>query len=217
MTNPRRITLYHSPLTRSSGVLTLLEELGADYEIRTLDLKAGEHRAPAFLSVNPLGKVPAIRHGDVVVTEQAAIFIYLADLYPEAKLAPALDDPLRGPYLRWLVLYGSSFEPAVVDRSMKREPGPQAMSPYGTYDAVMDLLTAQLRKGPYLFGKRITAADVLWATALGWTTSLKLVPPNLELLRYVERFRTRSAVARAEAIDEKLNRQLEGEFEHRTG
>lgn len=217
MTNSRRITLYHSPLTRSSGVLTLLEELRADYELRTLDLKAGEHRAPAYLSVNPLGKVPAIRHGDVVVTEQAAIVIYLADLYPEAKLAPALDDPLRGPYLRWLVLYGSSFEPAVVDRSMKRDPGPQAMSPYGSYDAVMDLLTTQLRKGPYLFGKRYTAADVLWATALGWTTRLKLVPPNLELLRYVERFRTRSAVVRAEAIDETLNRQLEGDFEHRTG
>lgn len=217
MTNPRRITLYHSPLTRSSSVLTLLEELGADYGLRTLDMKAGEHRAPAFLSVNPLGKVPAIRHGDMVVTEQAAIFIYLADLYPEAKLAPALDDPLRGPYLRWLVLYGSSFEPAVVDRSMKRDPGPPSMSPYGSYDAVMDLLTAQLRKGPYLFGKRFTAADVLWATALGWTTSLKLVPPNLELLRYVERFRTRSAVAHAEAIDQTLSRQLEGEFEHRTG
>ena len=217
MTNPRRITLYHAPRTRSSGILTLLEELGADYELRTLDTKAGEQRAPAFLSVNPLGKVPAIVHGDVVVTEQAAIVIYLADLYPEAKLAPALDDPLRGPYLRWLVLYGSAFEPAIVDHAMKRDPGPPAMSPYGSYDAVREMLTAQLRKGPYLFGKRFTAADILWATALGWTTGFKLVPPNLELLRYVERFRTRSAVARAEAIDERLNRQLDGEIETRTG
>lgn len=75
MTNPRRITLYHAPRARSSGVLTLLEELGADYELRTLDMKVGEQRAPAFLSINPLGKVPAIEHGDVVVTEQAAIFI----------------------------------------------------------------------------------------------------------------------------------------------
>ncbi|GBU18445.1 MULTISPECIES: glutathione S-transferase [Methylobacterium] len=217
MTNPRRVTFYHAPRTRASGVLTLLEELGADYELRTLDMKAGTHRARDFLSVNPLGKVPAIVHGDAVVTEQAAIYIYLADLYPEAKLSPALDDPLRGPYLRWLVLYGSSFEPAIVDRAMERDPGPQAMSPYGSYDAVMDLLTAQLRKGPYLFGKRFTAADILWATALAWTTQFKLVPPNLELLRYVERFRTRSAVVRAEAIDERLHRQVEGEFEHRTG
>ncbi|MGU3362382.1 glutathione S-transferase family protein [Methylobacterium sp. M6A4_1b] len=215
--NSRRITLYHAPRTRSSGVLTLLEELGADYGLRTLDLKAGEHRAPAFLAVNPLGKVPAIVHGDVVVTEQAAIVIYLADLYPEAKLAPALDDPLRGPYLRWLAFHGASFEPAIVDRAMNRDPGPRAMSPYGGYDAVMDALTAQLRRGPYLFGKRFTAADVLWATALGWTTRAKLVPPNLELLRYVERFRTRSAVVRAEALDERLARDLEGEIEHRTG
>ncbi|GJD93984.1 hypothetical protein OCOJLMKI_1182 [Methylobacterium iners] len=180
-------------------------------------MKAGEQWAPAFLSINPLGKVPAIEHGDVVVTEQAAIFIYLADLYPEAKLAPALGDPLRGCYLRWLVLYGSSFEPAVVDQAMKRGPGPQSMSPYGSYDALMDLLTSQVRKGPYLFGKRFTAADVLWATALGWTMNLKLVPSKLELLRYVERFRTRSAVARAEAIDESLSRRLESDYETRTG
>jgi glutathione S-transferase len=213
----RRITFYHAPRSRSSGVLTLLEELGADYALRTLDLKAGEQRTPAFLSINPLGKVPAIVHGDVVVTEQAAIVIYLADLYPEAKLAPAVDDPLRGPYLRWLAFHGAAFEPAIVDRAMTRNPGPQAMSPYGSYDAVMDALTVQLRRGPYLFGKRFTAADVLWATALGWTTSAKLVPPNLELLRYVERFRTRSAVVRAEAIDERLHRELEGEIEHRTG
>jgi glutathione S-transferase len=217
MTDSRRITLHHAPRTRSSGVLTLLEELGADYALRTLDMAAGDHRAPAFLAVNPLGKVPAISHGDAVVTEQAAIFVYLADLYPEAKLAPALDDPLRGPYLRWLALHGSAFEPAVVDRALEREPGPRSMSPYGSYDAVMDLLAAQLRRGPYLFGKRFTAADVLWATALGWTMDAKLVPPNLDLLRYVERFRTRPAVSRAEAIDERLARQLEGEIEHRTG
>jgi glutathione S-transferase len=215
--NSRRITFYHAPLTRSSSVLTLLEELGADYALRTLDLNASEHRTPAFLSINPLGKVPAIVHGDVVVTEQAAIVIYLADLYPEAKLAPALDDPLRGPYLRWLAFHDASFEPAIADRAMTRDPGPQAMSPYGSFDAVMDALTAQLRRGPYLFGKRFTAADVLWATALGWATSAKLVSPNLELLRYVERFRTRSAVVRAEAIDERLHRELEGEIEHRTG
>lgn len=215
--NARRITLYHAPRTRSSGILTLLEELGADYALRTLDLKAGDNRAPPFLSINPLGKVPAIVHGEVVVTEQVAIAIYLADLYPEAKLAPAPGDPLRGPYLRWLAFHGAAFEPAIVDRAMTRDPGPQATSPYGSYDAVMNLLTTQLRKGPYLFGKRFTAADVIWATAISWTLNAKLVPPNLELLRYVERFQTRSAVVRAEAIDDRLRRVLEGEIETRTG
>jgi glutathione S-transferase len=217
VTDPRRITLYHSPLSRSSGVVTLLEELGADYELRTLDVKASEHRAPAFLSVSPLGPVPTILHDDVLVAEQAAIFIYLADLYPEARLAPAVGDPLRAPYLHWLVFHDSSFEPAIVDRVLKRDSGPHPMSPSGGYDAVMGELTAQLRRGPYLFGKRFTAADVLWGTSLGRATQSKLVPPNLELLRYVERFRTRPAVGRAEAIDDQLHRHTEDDFETRTG
>lgn len=100
---------------------------------------------------------------------------------------------------------------------LERDAGSEEMLPYGSDEAVMSMLTAQLRKGPYLLGKRYTATDVLWGTALGLATSSKLVPPNLELLRYVERFRTRSAVARAEAIDERLHKQLEGEIETRTG
>jgi glutathione S-transferase len=96
------ITFFHSPNTRSSGARILLEELGAPYELRAVNMKAGEQRKPAYLAVNPMGKVPAIRHRGALVTEQVAIFIYLADLFPQAKLAPANDDPQRGPYLRWL-------------------------------------------------------------------------------------------------------------------
>ncbi len=84
----RKLTFYHSPNTRSSGALTLLEELGAHYDLHILNMKAGEHRQPAYLAINPMGKVPALRHGDAVVTEQVAIFLYLADLFPEAGLAP---------------------------------------------------------------------------------------------------------------------------------
>ncbi len=157
-----RLTLYHSPQTRSSGTLVLLEELGAEYDLELINMKAGEQRKPAYLAINPLGKVPAIRIGESLVTEQGAIFIYLADLFPRANLAPALDDPLRGPYLRWLVFYGSSFEPAIVDRALKRDAAPQAMSPYGDYDSVMRALAEQLETGPYLLGNRMTAADVLW-------------------------------------------------------
>ena len=94
------VTLYHSPNTRSSGTLTLLEELGMPYELKVLDMKAGEQRQPPYLAVNPMGKVPAIRHGEAVVTEQGAIYLYLADLWPQAGLAPPIGDPLRGPYLR---------------------------------------------------------------------------------------------------------------------
>lgn len=209
MTQARHITLYHTPNTRSSGALLLLEELGADYSLHAVNMKAGQQRQPDYLAVNPLGKVPAIDHGGALVTEQAAITIYLADLYPEAGLAPALTDPLRGPYLRWLVFYGSSFEPAVVDRAMQREPGPAAMSPYGSYDAVMDAVCDQLRAGPYLLGDRFTAADVLWGMALSWTTMFKVVPERPEIMAYLERFKVRPALARLQAIDAKLAQEHE--------
>ena len=204
MDHDRRLTLYHAPRTRSSGMLVLLEELGAAYELHVVNMKAGEHKQPAFLALNPLGKVPAIRHGDALVTEQGAITIYLADLFAQAGLAPAIDDPLRGPYLRWLVFYGSSFEPAVVDRAMSREPGPPAMSLYGTYDAVLDAVVTQLRPGPWLLGGRFTAADVLWGMALSWTTMFKVVPERPEIMAYLERFRQRPALAKVNAIDAKL-------------
>src|ERR1700719_1121835 len=156
------ITFFHSPNTRSSGVRILLEELGAPYELRAVNMKAGEQRKPAYLAINPMGKVPAIRHRGGLVTEQVAIFIYLADLFPQAKLAPALDDRLRGPYLRWMVFYGSCFEPAIVDRALKREPAAPATSPYGDYDTTLKTLTDQLAGGPYLLGEQFTAVDVLW-------------------------------------------------------
>lgn len=204
MANNDTITFFHSPNTRSSGVRILLEELGAPYELRAVNMKAGEQRQPAYLAVNPMGKVPAIRHRGSLVTEQVAIFIYLADLFPQAKLAPALDDPRRGPYLRWLVYYGSCFEPAVVDRAMKREPGALAMVPYGDYDTMLKTLTGQLAQGPYLLGEKISAADVLWGTALTWTTMFKLVPELPVIKDYIGRVNARSAVAKVKELDAKL-------------
>jgi glutathione S-transferase len=198
------LVFYHSPNTRSGGTFTLLEELGAAYDMRVLNMKAGEQRKPAYLAVNPLGKVPAIVHDGALVTEQGAIFIYLADLFPEAGLAPAIGDPLRGPYLRWLVYYGSSFEPAVIDRAMKREPAPASSSPYGDFDTMLGAIVDALRKGPYLLGERFSAADVLWGTALGWTTRFKMVPELPEITAYVGRIRDRPAFARTAARDAAL-------------
>jgi glutathione S-transferase len=165
----RDITLYHSPNSRSSGGLTLLKELDAPFELRVVSIKAGQQRQGAYLSINPMGKVPAVKHGHAIITEQVAIYIYLADLFPEAGLAPALDDPLRGPYLRWLVFYAASFEPAIVDRARKRDPAPATMSPYGDYDTMLKTLVDQLAKGPYLLGERFCAADVLWSSSKGAT------------------------------------------------
>jgi glutathione S-transferase len=194
---------YH-PNTRSTGVLTLLEELGADYRLHVLDIKALEQRGEAFLAINPMGKVPAVKHGEGIVTEQVAIYIYLADLYPEAGLAPPIGDPLRGPYLRWIAFYGSCFEPAIVDRAQKREPASRSTSPYADYDTMLKTLTDQLAKGDHLLGDRVSAADVLWGTALTWTTAFKLVPLLPVIQAYIERMNARPAVARAKAKDAEL-------------
>ena len=194
-TNDRHVTLFHAPNTRSVGTRILLEELGADHHVHVLNMKSNEQRGARYMAVNPMGKVPAIQHGEALVTEQPAIFIYLADLYPEAGLAPGLGDPQRGPYLRWMVFYGSCFEPAVVDRALKREPAPLATSPYGDFDTLLDTLRQQLQKGPYLLGEAFTAADVLWGTGLAWATRFQLVPLLPEIKAYIDRVSGRPAVA----------------------
>ncbi|MHC2433619.1 glutathione S-transferase family protein [Bradyrhizobium sp. USDA 4451] len=199
-----RVTLYYSPQSRATGTRVLLEELGAPYDLHILNMKAAEQRKAAYLAVNPLGKVPAIRHGDALVTEQVAIFIYLADLFPQAGLTPALHDPRRGPYLRWIAYYGSSFEPAVIDHFMKREPAPITQSPYADYDTMLGALEAQLAKGPYLLGDQITAADILWGIALSWTMTFGIVPKRDVFVRYVERITARPAFQRITAADQDM-------------
>jgi glutathione S-transferase len=199
-----RLIFFHAPNSRSAGVRALLEELGAPHELRTLDLKAGDQRKPEYLAVNPLGKVPAIVHDGALVTEQGAVYAYLADLFPEAGLAPPPGDRLRGPYLRWLFYYGSCFEPAVVDRALKREPAPPSVCPYGDYDSMLATVVAQLRPGPHLLGERFTAADVLWGGAFGWMLRFKLVPELPEIVDYAARVAARPAVRAAAEKDAHL-------------
>lgn len=198
------LVLYHAAPSRSSSVRALLEEIGAPYETVTLDLKAGDQREPGYLAINPLGKVPALRHGEAVVTEQAAIFLYLADLFPTANLAPALNHPLRGPYLRWTVFYSAAFEPALVDKALGREPGMRAMSPYGSFDEVMGAIEAQVARGPCWLGDRFTAADILWASALRWTTGFGIVPKTPAIEAYLDRTLSRACFSRARAQDDAL-------------
>ena len=193
MTDASKVTLHHAPHTRSQGVQILLEELGAPYDLHVLNLKLEDQRKPAYLAINPLGKVPAIEHAGAVVTEQVAIYIYLADAFPASGLAPAIGEPLRGPYLRWLAFYGSAFEPAVVDRARKVEPGMRGMSLYGEFDTALAVVRDQIAKGPYLFGERFTAADVLWGTALWWQTNFGIVPLSDDIAAYIERVTTRPA------------------------
>jgi glutathione S-transferase len=207
MTASDRITLYYAPQSRATGARVLLEELRAPYDLHVLNIKAGEQRQPAYLAINPLGKVPTIRRGDAIVTEQVAIYIYLADLFPQAGLTPALDDPRRGPYLRWIAYYGASFEPALIDRFMKREAAPITQSPYADYDSMLAALESQLAAGPYLFGERMTAADILWGMALSWTMTFGLVPRKDVFVRYAERITSRPTFQRISAADNEMAAQ----------
>lgn len=204
----RHLTFYHAPQSRSVGARILIEELGAEHDMHVLNLKAKQQREADYLAVNPMGKVPALLHGNVLVTEQAAVYMYLAELYPERGLSPAVGDPLRGAYLRWMVFYGSCFEPAIVDKSMQRDSGSQSTSPYGDYESVMRTLSAQIEQiDLWWLGDRYTAADVLWGSALGWISAFKLFPVTPALTAYLKRFGEREAVQRARALDAELAAQ----------
>jgi glutathione S-transferase len=212
MNTDRHLVLFHAPNSRSTGVLTLLEELGADHALRLINLRRGDQRRPEYLAVNPMGKVPALLHGDALITEQPAIYQYAAELYPEAGLSPAVGDPLRGPYLRWLAFYGSCFEPALSDLALKREPGPHMQSPYGSAEEVIATVQQQLARGPWLLGERFTAADLLWGKALSWMVAFKLFPDGPAVRAYTERFNARPAVQRAAARDAELAAQQQAEL-----
>ncbi|MGA4637176.1 glutathione S-transferase family protein [Pseudomonas solani] len=200
----RHITLFHCPHTRSSGILTLLEELGADYDLHLMNMHKGEQRQPAYLAINPMGKVPAIRHGETIVTEQVAVYLYLADLYADAGLTPSLESPQRGTFLRWMVFSGTCFEPAVVDHALQREPVEPSRSPYGDFATVLDTLANHLQGRTWVLGDDFSAADVLWGTALNWTMAYGLIPERPVFRDYVERFLARPAVQKARARDAEL-------------
>ncbi|MGA8278286.1 MAG: glutathione S-transferase N-terminal domain-containing protein [Rhodanobacteraceae bacterium] len=216
MSRRHTLTFHHAPQSRSGGTRALLEELAVPYEMHVLNLKTGEQREPAYLAINPMGKVPALTHGDALITEQPAVYLYLADLFPEKKLAPPIGDPLRGPYLRWMVYYGSSFEPALIDRAMKREPTAPSTSPYGDFDTMLKTLTDQLSKGPWVLGATFSAADVLWGTALDWTTRFKLVPELPVIRAYIDRVTSRPAIRRAAAADAELAAAQEASLKAKT-
>ena len=196
---------YHAPQSRSATIRWLFEELGSPpHELRVLNLQKGEQKTPAYLAINPMGKVPTLVHGETVITEAAAIAIYLADLFSEAGLAPAIGDPRRGAYLRWIVFNQAAVEPAMGDKAMKREQGPPSMLPYGTYETTEDVLAGALAKGPYLLGEMFSAADVVVGSGVRWMLMFKLLPGRPEFTSYVERLSARPALQRAIAADAAL-------------
>lgn len=162
------IVFYHNPQSRAAMVHFMLEECGADYRIVPIDFTKGEHKAPEFLKLNPMGKLPTIVHRGTVVTETPAIIAYLADIFPQAGLAPAIGDPARGTYYRWLFFGGSCFEPAILDTATNRPAPDPGMAGYGSYDSVLNALKVALTPGPWLLGETFSAADVYVGSELNW-------------------------------------------------
>jgi glutathione S-transferase len=200
-----KLTLYHAAPSRSSIVRWMLEEIGEPYDIKLLRLSEGDQLKPDYLAINPMGKVPALRHGDVVITEAAAICTYLADAFPKAGLSVPIGDPRRGIYLKWLFFGPGCLEPAVIDRAAPRKEEPRrAMLGYGDFDTVMNVLAKAVEKGPWLLDEQFTAADVVIGANIRWGMIFKLLPERKEFLDYSARIAARPAAQRAEAKDKEL-------------
>jgi glutathione S-transferase len=191
------VVLYSHPMSRGRTVHWLLEELGAPYEYKLVDIEKGEQKAPEYLAINPMGKVPAIVHRGVVVTESAAICVYLADAFPRAGLAPQLDDPKRGTYLRWFFFGAGCFEPAVVDKMFARPALERSGAiGYGTYEATLAALETALRPGPFILGQTFSAVDVFVGSQLYWALMTKAIEPRPVFQQYAERCAARPAMQR---------------------
>jgi len=200
------VTLYHASPSRSSIVLWMLEEVGQPYDIKLVVLSKGENLKPDYLAINPMGKVPALKHGDTVITEVAAICTYLADEFPDKKLNVPVGTPRRGEYLKWLFFGPSVIEPAMTDRAFPRKEDPRAASlGWRDFDTVLDIVSKAVAKGPYLMGEQFTAADVVIGSGLRYGMMFKLIPERKEFQDYVGRFAARPAAQRAQAKDEELS------------
>jgi glutathione S-transferase len=206
-----KLALYHAAPSRSSIAHWMLEELGQPYELQMISFKKGENRQPAFLAINPMGKVPVLRHGDTLITEAAAICTYLADEFPQAKLNVPVGDPKRGAYLKWLFFGPSCVEPAIAERAFPRKEAPsRAALGFGDFDTVVDVLaSAAAAADPYLLGKQFTAADVIIGSGLRWGTMFKLLPERSEFKSYLTTLAARPALQRTTAKDAELQKQQE--------
>ncbi len=197
------LVLYTNPMSRGRIVRWMLEETGADYRQELVDYGSAM-KAPDYLAINPMGKVPALVHRGQVVTECAAICAYLADAFPDAGLAPPPAD--RAAYYRWLFFAAGPLEAAVMDRTLKVSVSQeqQQMVGYGTYEQAVDTL-AQAISGPgFVAGERFSAADVYVGSHVMWGMQFGSLPNRAEFEAYAERLAGRPALARAQAIDDEL-------------
>ena len=206
------LTFYTNPMSRGQTIRWMLEEIGEPYDTEILEYGT-TMKAEPYLSINPMGKVPAIKHGDRVVTEVAAICLYLADAFPQAGLAPDLAD--RADYYRWVFFTSGPVEAAFTAKSMGWEVPPerQAMAGFGNYDTAMKTLESALAAKPFLAGDRFTAADLFVGAMVGFMLRFNLLEPTPVFTDYAARMTDRDAYRRAQHIDGKLIAEMQAKQE----
>lgn len=192
------VVFYYNPMSRARIVHWMLEEVGAPYRMELVSFDKGEHKKPAFLAVNPMGKLPAIVHRNTVVTESGAICAYLADAFPAARLAPKVDEPARGTYFRWLFFGAGCVEAASIDRMLGR-PQPERTTAlgYGTYNDTLNALEKALSPGPYILGDQFSAADVYIGSQIGFGMMMKSLEARPLFQEYMARLTERPAYKRS--------------------
>lgn len=199
------LVFYTNPMSRGRIVRWMLAEIGCPHRVE-LVAYGPAMRAPDYLAINPMGKVPALRHGDVVVTEAAAICAYLADAFPAAELAPAPGSRLRGPYLRWLFFAAGPLEAATTNKvlGVAVPDDKRGMVGYGSLEAVLDALEGAVKDRAFLVGERFTAADLYVGAQLGWGMQFGTIDKRPAFERYAAALLSRPAALRAKAIDDAL-------------
>ena len=202
-TTVSNLQLYTNPQSRGRIAHWMMEELGLPYETVWLDYGT-TMKAPEYLAINPMGKVPALRHGNAVVTEAAAICAYVADAFPEQGLKPAPGTPESAAYHRWLFFAAGPLEQAVTARSLGWEvpEGRSAMVGFGSYGATLDALERALSASPYVCGERFTAADVYVGSSVAWGLLFGTIEKRAVFEAYAERVQSRPAAQKANALNE---------------
>lgn len=192
------IVLYHHPFSRAANVVWMLEEVGAPYELRFVDIMKGAHKSPEMLALNPMGKLPVLTDGDAVVTESAAIGLYLADRYAYERLAPRVDDPARATYLRWSFFAPSVIEPGSMAK-MNEWKFKETQAGWGGYETMLGAMEIAVSKGDWILGDRFSMADVVFGGTLRYMVMVKAIEPRPAFTAYAERLSARPASQRAEA------------------
>ena len=204
------LIFYTNPMSRGQIVRWMLEEVGAAYQTEILDY-ATTLKGPEYLAINPMGKVPAIKHNGQVVTECAAICAYLADAFPEAGLAPPVNSPDRAPYYRWLFFAAGPVEAATANKSAGFVPseGQQRMMGYGTYEATIDAMEGAVGAGDYLAGGKFSAADLYLGSQIGFGLRFGSLEKRPAFEAYVAKLTARPAYQRGQAIDNALIAEMQ--------